>query len=260
MKVRNLARFIILLSLCIANEILAEKGEIVLSSGRNIDNPVQQYLNKVYSEAFKRLNLKFIYREAPWARSSFLSDSGDVDGELTRVHSYGNNHPNVIRVNESHYTNGVIALSNNPKIKLKGWESFSNTDYRVLYVRGAAWPEIKLPKYVKTNNLSNTTTTLQGIQMLISDRTDVFVASEITMFQTLYSGRYNISNIWISGVMQHYTGHMYLHKKHIALVPKLETVLKIMKKEGLLRKFMKDVNYKTLFKEDGSIKSLDTIK
>ncbi|MCP4370370.1 MAG: transporter substrate-binding domain-containing protein [Deltaproteobacteria bacterium] len=249
---------ILLLAVSLTYGVKAEASdsEIRLSSGRDPNEPSQKFLNLVYAEAFKRLGLVYKYEQVPWKRSSMFSDSGEVDGEVTRTYSYGDKHPNVIRVEESHYTSGFIALATNPLIQLNGWKSLENTGYFVEYVRGSKGQETNLPKYVKPHNLSAITSINQGVNRLILGRTDVFVGTESGLSTILRSGIVEKSDIQIVGIMHKYTAHAFLHKKHKDLEPKLSSVLKKMKKEGLFNKYRKVTGYTTLFNPDGSIKQI----
>jgi len=82
-----------------------------------------------------------------------MSDSGKADGELSRIHSYGEVHPNVIRVGEPHWSSGFIAVTADPSIQLDGWESLKKTDYRVNYRRGIKGCEANLPGVVRPERL-----------------------------------------------------------------------------------------------------------
>ncbi|MCP4374096.1 MAG: amino acid ABC transporter substrate-binding protein, partial [Deltaproteobacteria bacterium] len=165
-------------------------------------------------------------------------------------------HPNVIRVEESHYTSGFIALATNPLIQLNGWKSLENTGYLVEYVRGSKISETNLPKYVKPHNLSAITSINQGVKRLILGRTDVFIDAESGLSSILRSDNVEKSGIQIVGVLHKHTAHAFLHKKHKDLEPKLSSVLKKMKKEGLLNKYRKVTGYTSLFNPDGSIKQI----
>ena len=216
----------------------AQTGEkITLVLPRKPDSFLAKWLNMIYTEAFKRLNMEFEYKYTSPQRCMFLSDSGKVDGELWRVYDYSSEHPNLIRVEESPFSNRFCAYATAPDIKLSGWESLRDTDYKVEYRRGQKKTHEKLPGIVKPENLSTINHWTHGMNRLIAGRTDIYVDIEWTINEALKSDEFKDSNIHIVGVMEIIPSHAFLHKKHKQLVPKLSAVLKEMKNEGLIEKY-----------------------
>jgi hypothetical protein len=238
----------VLLLLLASFELFSEEITIILATQKALDGEAGKYLHMIYAEAFKRLGLAFEEVELPAARASIESDAGRVDGELTRTYIYQSSHPDVIRIEEPHWTSGFIALSINPKIKLDGWESLKNTDYSVIYTRGIQVCETNLPKFVKPEKLSNVTLAINGLQMVTIGRADLFIDAENNIMYLLDSDELKNSGLTVVGVMEKFTGHAYLHVKHKELALKLALVLKEMRKEGLFEKYQKAANLKLYFK------------
>lgn len=211
--------------------------KITLVLPRKPDNFLVKWLNMIYTEAFKRLNMEFVYKYASPKRCILLSDSGKVDGELWRVYDYNTVHPNLVRVEESPFSNRFCAYATAPDIKLEGWESLRDTDYKVEYRRGQKKTHGKLPGIVKKGNLSLINHWTHGLRRLIAGRTDILVDIEWTIKDALRADEFKDSNIHIVGVMETISSHAFLHKKHKELVPRLSAVLKEMKKEGLIEKY-----------------------
>ncbi len=93
----------------VAPYLFAESNkDINIISGRISKSASTDYLEMLYTEAFKRLGYKFNHHAYPSKRSSQMTDSGLADGQLSRVFDYANKHPNVIRVKEPHY---IVVLS-----------------------------------------------------------------------------------------------------------------------------------------------------
>ena len=210
----------------------AAENEIKLGTHKPLESPAGIFLDLVYSEAFKRLGMNFVYQTFPAKRSTLLSDVGKLDGELSRIYSYNEVHPNVIRVEEPHWTSGFIAIATDSSIKLNGWGSLKNTDYKVLYMRGIKGCETNLPKVVRPENLEVVTHTSHGFRMLLKGRADIHIGSEMDMLSLLESKEFKHSALRIVGVMETFTGHAFLHNRHQELVPILAAVLKKMKQEG----------------------------
>ena len=229
---------------------------ILMVTVRAKDSSGGMFLNMVYTEAFKRLGRTFEYQQYPPIRCIVLSDAGEVDGEITRADRYGESHPNVIRVEEPHYTSGFLALSMDESLSLNGWESLGNTKYLVNYRRGVKGAEPHILNVVKPENIEIVNTIPSGLRKLITGRCDVYVESESELIPFLTSDAFRHSGIRIAGVMQQYTAHAFLHKKNRELVPQLTKVLKAMKAEGLFEQYRERSGFGTLFEEDGSVKQI----
>jgi len=241
---------LLLLSMTMNNSgVFAAENQITLGTQKPKNRPAGKFLNLVYTEAFKRLGMTFIYQQYPAQRSSFMSDSGKIDGELSRIYSYNEVHRNVIRIEEPHWNSGFLAVAVGPSIKLKGWESLKNTDYIVNYRRGIKGCEINLPKVVRPEKLEIVDDLSQGYKKLLIGWADIFIGSEMDIVSILNSDEFRNSDLQIVGVMEKFTGHAFLHKKHTELVPKLSDVLKKMKNEGLLKKYRSTAKLMTYFKE-----------
>lgn len=231
------------------SRVFAAENQITLGTQKFKDTPAGKFLNQVYTEAFKRLGIIFVYETFPAKRSSYESDLGKVDGELSRIYSYNEVHPNVIRVEEPHWTSGFIAVAVAPSIRLDGWKSLEKTDYTVNYMRGIKGCEINLPKVVRQEKLEMVARIYHGFNKVLLGRIDIFIGSEMDIVSLLHSDEFRNSGLRIVGVMEKFTGHAFLHKKHKELVPKLSNILKEMKKEGLFEKYRNTAKLKTYFKD-----------
>lgn len=230
--------------------VIAAENEINLGTQKPLDSSSGAFLNLVYSEAFKRLGITFKYQHYPARRSTLLSNSGVLDGELSRIHYYNENHPNMIRVEEPHWTSGFIAVAVDSSIQFNGWDSLRNQDFKVLYVAGIKGCEVNLPKVVRPENLDVVMQNSHAFRMLLKGRADLFIGSEMDLVSDLESEEFRSSPLKIVGVMEQFTGHAFLHQKHQTLVPKVSAILKEMKQEGLLDVYRKSSNLKYLMPQD----------
>ena len=241
--------FSLLLPLMTESRVSAGEKKITLGTQKSQDSPSGQYLDLVYTEAFKRVGMVFVYQAYPVKRSSIMSDMGILDGELSRIYSYNEVHPTMIRVEEAHWTSGFIAVARGNSIQLEGWNSLKNTDYKVVYMSGIKGCETNLPKVVRPENLESVMHTSHGYRMLLKGRADIHIGSEMDMLDVLESDEFKDSGLSIIGVMDRFTAHAFLHEKHRTLVPKLSAVLKQMKKEGLFEQYWADSNLTTYLKD-----------
>lgn len=223
--------------------------EVMLATQRVLDEPAGVFLTLLYTEAFKRLGIKLNIRQYPAKRASVLSDSGAADGELSRLHSYNEAHPDLVRVEEAHWTSGFLALTMQPKLHLEGWESLQDTNFRVDYQRGIKGCETNLPRVVKPENLETVPYVVNGLKKLSAGRTDLLIIAEQAALPFLHSEEFKDTGIRIAGVMEAFTSHLFLHRKHADLAPRLAAVLAEMKAAGLFARYRETAGMDTLFKD-----------
>ena len=214
---------------------------IILVGTEGVKNSMYgKWLTLVFTEAFQRLGYEFRYDGYPAARASAMSDSGKVDGEISRVFEYQDTHPNLIRVDEALYSTKFVAFAVKPGIELHGWKSLENTAYRVDYRRGVKLSKSELSLVVAPGFLSEVTTAEQGLMKLIKGRTDLYVDVEFIIVQAINAlnpDQFAVSALYQAGIMQEVDAYAYLHRKRAALVPKVTEVLNVMKQEGLFARY-----------------------
>jgi len=222
---------------------------ITLGGSLNLKNSFYgRWSHLIYSEAFERLGYKFVYKGYPTARLAVESKIGRIDGEINRVASYAELRPNLIRVEESHFSTRNIAFASRPGIKVDNWHSLLNTNYKVEYRRGSKIYEKYLTKYVSAENLSDITSSEQGLKRLLLGRIDIFTeldhpAREI--LESLDPLLYPIAHIYQAGVLGSYPSYVYLHTHHQKLAQQLSVTLIKMKQEGLIEKYKSRLMKKT---------------
>ncbi|MCX4026357.1 hypothetical protein H0A36_14865 [Endozoicomonas sp. SM1973] len=211
---------------------------ITLAGGKGTKNSFYgRWLALIYNEAFNRLGYTLVYNGYPAKRASQLSDQGIVDGEIHRVADYANKHPNLVRVDEPHFSVYFSAYGIDPSIHLDGWESLKNNSYRVGYRRGVKKCETILPALLPPNRLMISESSLQGLEQVVAGRTQVFIDVQQNITFHLNQSEFQKVVFYRVGIMEKTPAHAFLHKKHKSLAPKLSLVLKKMKQEGLIEKY-----------------------
>ena len=250
---RYFVRTVIVLITFMSVMLLAESGKcqetvsahkeniFLMSINRPEGSPLYRWVELIYAEVFRRLNIKLEVTYQPLKRASVEANSGKVDGEPARIHAYGASYPNLIRVEEPIFSMSVIAYTADPSISgLSGWESLRNTEYNVGYPHGMKICENNLSKVVKAERLFNVTETVHGLRMAASGRIDLYVDDMNSVNPILYNNEYNLEDkIHVAGIMEEVPLYMYVHKKHRSLIPKLEDAIKEVKSEGLIGKYNK---------------------
>lgn len=218
-------------------EFLLAGGKMVLVNVFPENSSRVKWYQLVYSEAFRRLGMEFEFRQYPAKRGAYLANQGEVDGEAGRVADFNTMYPNMIRVDEPLWTIKISAYSIDEKIRLHNWESLRNRDFRVNYTRGIKKCEEMLPQVIKPGMLEAVNEDSQGLRKLLKDRTDIHVGLESLINLLLKNEAFAVSPINKAGLLGEYRLYAFLHTKHKKIVPKLETVLRAMKEEGLFERY-----------------------
>lgn len=234
----TITRLFIILALTISTTNISASSKQIAFAATVDKGPGLVLLKKVYTEVFKRNGLLFTCKQYPAIRASYMANSGYSDGVLSRIYSYNTSFPNLIRIEEPHLNGGFIAVGKSSLIDHNGWNSLAKTSYKVSYIRGVVGCEVNLPKVVTPENLIIVNNISEGYKMLLRGAVDIFIGPELPIIRTLHSNEYNRSGLRIIGIMQKYTSHAFLHKKHKELAPKISDTLKEIKEEGLIEKYM----------------------
>jgi hypothetical protein len=195
------------------------------------------WLEMIYREAFRRLGYRLQYLDYPANKASSLSDQGLVDGEIHRVADYGQAHPNLVRVEEPHFSMAFAAYGIPPLWLGGGWRSLRTTAYRVDYRLGVKKAETELPLVVDAARLSATVTTADGLRLLEAHKLDLFVDVDDVVQAVLASKEFRGSPVRRIAFMEQIDVHAFLHKRHRDLAPRLAEVLREMKREGLVEEY-----------------------
>jgi len=225
--------------LAAASQTLTQKKEIILSGSNAMKNGfLGRWLTLIYEEAFNRLGYSLEYVGAPAKRSSILSNEGKTDGEIARTSSYGELHPNLIRVEEPSFSIRISAYSTRKGLVLSGWQSLKGKDINVDYLRGIKQIKSKLPQYVESDRIIQVNSNVAGLKRLLLKRSDVFISGERNTDEILNTDEsFRQKEIYKAGVIEEVFLHAWLHNKNAALAPRLSRILQEMKTEGLVAKF-----------------------
>jgi ABC-type amino acid transport substrate-binding protein len=190
----------------------------------------------ICADAFRQIGLDAEVRSFPPLRGAVEAEAGRIDGEVGRALSYGDDHPNLIRVDEPLLSFRVSAFTRIPGLKISGWDSLKGSAYRVAYRSGYTTFKAKLEQILPPAQLSSVVDSQTGLQNVALGQTDIFVDLEeygqiqLARLQSRYGDLYN------AGLVQDTPVYIYLHKRHAALVPRLLEVLSKMKSSGAINR------------------------
>ncbi|MBJ7310837.1 hypothetical protein H7U20_11605 [Rugamonas sp. CCM 8940] len=216
----------------------APRRTIVLTASADMQKSMQGiWLTLIYEEAFRRLGLGFELLGLPAKRSSAMSDHGQVDGEISRPANYAQTHPNLLRVDIAPISASLAAYATQALVLRDNWGGLPHASLRIEYRAGVNTSENILPGRVDPAYLSSVSTTLQGLRKLAIGRTDIYIDSDDAVEQALLAPEFQLAKIHKVAIMGAIPVYAFLHKKNVALVPRLAVALTAMKREGLIETY-----------------------
>lgn len=238
---RRRSLILLIAACCLMPARAAERlpDKLVLALSATSYNSIQRpWLELVYREAFKRLGVEISIVGLPTKRASVMADAGQIDGDLHRARNYGDKHPNLVRVEFSHFAVSFVAYSKRADIVLAdGWDSFNHTPLRVQYILGSATAGTELGRRVAPERLSTVTDVELGLRKLELDRSDVLIALDLNVEPLLPLPEFRRSGIHKVAELGQVPCYLYLQKRHAALAPRLARVLEQLKREGLIEQY-----------------------
>eukprot|EP00828_Plagiopyla_frontata_P031207 TRINITY_DN41046_c0_g1_i2.p2 TRINITY_DN41046_c0_g1~~TRINITY_DN41046_c0_g1_i2.p2 ORF type:complete len:275 (-),score=55.36 TRINITY_DN41046_c0_g1_i2:97-921(-) len=195
---------------------------------------------RILTEAYGRIGYDVRVEGVPAERALVMSDQGVVDGEAARVPVIEAVCPNLIRVPTPLYMNRVVVFSRIGDIGLSdGWEGLY--PYRVGVVRGykfvdkmtASMNRVVAPDY---ENL---------FSMLENGRLDIVVTEYFEALPALKELQPHNVRILLPPLAYNPMYH-YLHKRHADLVPRIDKVLREMRREGRMEALQREIEQERL--------------
>jgi polar amino acid transport system substrate-binding protein len=216
-----------------------------LGTGGEPDSLPGKWYRRIFSEAFRRLNIPLTVVTLPLARLGIAANNGEVDGQPSRLWTYADANPNQIRVNEAIHESRIMLYAFTPAVKSplpKRVEDLAKGAWRINYRRDVLVCEQLLKPLVPANKLSSLTHTEQGMKMLMVGHTDLYCSFDISVQSELLTPQFKgvTGFIPVIDLQASQSVYPYLHKSRADLAPKLADTLKKMKAEGLIERYFHD--------------------
>jgi len=166
-------------------------------------------------------------------RSLLNANEGIDDGQALRVAGLEKIYPNLLRVPEPVMMNDFVAMSLQPAFATPDWSALK--PYSVTYIIGWKIFESNLPAGVQATSVRDAE---QMFDLLARDRVDVALHER---WQGLAQARRSGLSVRVmEPALVSMPMHMYLHKKHAALVPKVSQALARMKQNGTYQRLVSE--------------------
>ena len=189
------------------------------------ENAFHDAAAEIIRQAYGKLEIEIDYQTLPAERALYMSNDGQVDGELVRIEGIENKYPNLIRVPFSHVTADQMAFARDASIRIDGWESLR--PYAIAFHRGYKVAEHN----TEGMNRIHTKDDAHAFNLLEQGRVDIVIANRYTGDQVIReSGIMNVA--MLMPPVQRDPLYHYLHVRHRDLVKKVTKVLKEMERNG----------------------------
>lgn len=204
----------------------AQTGEIQLARFTKSAN--QFVAARLIEAIYQRAGLQVRIAPMPAKRANLEALAGRIDGEVSRIEAYANEHPTLIKVTPPYSYITISAFSNKP-VSIGTREDLA--PYRVGYVRGVQ-TSIDL-----VSGLSDATDVVNSellFAMLEKDRFDVVIDVNVNgQFEIQRLGSHSIRDV---GTLLRSDVYHMLAAHRTALAPRLSVAITQMKKSGELER------------------------
>lgn len=224
---------------CVGTTTLNAQDTLILSGGSQ--HPMAIVSTRLLTEAYRRLGIEIETRELPVARSLYMANAGDVDGELFRGVLNEKDFPNLIRIPVALAYAQLVVFTTDAEFEVTGWDSLR--PYTIGIRIGTKGAEAGTAG-MRVESVAHVD---QLFKKLALGRNDVVVLPRDVGLMTLKTMKLegiegmNLEDIRIlEPPLQQDALYHYLHKKHERLIPKITDVLQQMEKEGDLQRIREE--------------------
>lgn len=217
-------------------------AQTVLTLNTAMNPPLSTSFDYILTEAFRRLGIEVVIQELPGERALKNANKGIDDGDAARIFEISQTYTNLIRVPEPIIEVQIVGFSLDGDITIKDWASLQ--PYNVSIVRGYRILEDNI---VGTRSLTKVENITELLTLVHKKRTDVAVINRMEGMAEIQKLGFKSIKI-LEPPLDRRALYPHLHKKHQALVPKLATVLRDMKRDGTYQKLL-DKAMKEYFKQ-----------
>jgi len=222
---------ILLLVLLATNFCVAEEYHYV-----SIKGLIEQEVGRlIIPEIYKKLNIQVTITPLPGKRAQLKATTGDKDGEIMRIWTYGEENPTTIRVPTPYYYLETMAfLKKDSGVVINSKADL--TKYRLVKVRGVKHTNNLTKGFPNVHDLNSTENMMK---FLLKKRADVALTN--TVDGLLVLKKLGVTNIVpLEKPLVVLDLYHYIHEDHKDLVPKVDAVIKEMKASGELDTIIKN--------------------
>lgn len=221
---------------------------MVLGTSRPDGSYAGRMLRRTYQELFRRLGIPLDIKVTPTARLTMELASERLDGDVARPWAFADSQPGLVRVEEPIMTIGFALWSLQPRPLLQRLDQLADSGLSVNFTRGVVECERLLQGLLPPQRMVDVTTTGNALSLLHMGRNDLHCGIDVAVLSD--AGSAELAGlpppIKLFSVGEAIPLYFYLQRKHAALVPQIDAMLKKMKAEGVLEQIRREtlVEYK----------------
>lgn len=192
------------------------------------------FYDVLLNEVLKNLDIELTINHYPSERSILWADQGHDDGEFARISGLSSMYPNLKIVEEPLVSFYFVALKKaDNSINPTSWDDLASL--RVGYLNG--W-KIFADNVGLGTNISQFQNVESLFNILLANRVDVILYSKQRAEAYIRDNKIEGIEI-IETPLATRTMHLYLHRKHAALIPSINNEIEKLKKSGRYDKLLK---------------------
>ncbi|WP_417320307.1 substrate-binding periplasmic protein [Emcibacter sp.] len=204
----------------------SDARELTFTTFRNA--PIQKLSAQIISEAYATLDIKVSIKELPGLRALVVANSGETDGEISRIGGIEKKFTNLIAIPTPVNHIEIVVFSENSALKIENWHNLQGL--KVGIVSGSVFTET-LDQGLNTLRINNYK---QLFTILKRGRVDVAVSPYINGLSMLKTNPH-WTILPVSPSLQNEDLYHYIHKRHRHLIPKLNQIFQEMHSSGRIK-------------------------
>jgi polar amino acid transport system substrate-binding protein len=209
----------------------------VMGTTRPEGDPTGQWMRRVYAELFRRVDVPLRVVHYPTARLPLALEAGQIDGEMARGLRYADEHPTLLRLEESTFETRFVVYASRTEERVHEGADLAALKLRAAYARGVAECEQALKQWLPAEKVSDVPATEQALAMVSLGRADVACALDMLAVPLLRSPPLREAGLHPVLVLGRPVPlYAYLHPRNAALAPALSAALRQMKAEGVIER------------------------
>ena len=225
----------------LAPPVLARLPKLVLVTAEDVEDSIHgAWLKMIYADACARIGHGMTLQSYPARRATAMSDAAMVDGEINRVSNYGTLHPDMIRIDPSHFSMNFCAYGFLSQRVGEGWRGLSEFGKpRIEYRNGVERCREMLGALSPASQVSVANNVTLGIRKLAQRRTDLYVDIDSVVESALLQPEFAGAGIRPLSVVETVEMHCYVHRSKRELVQPLSLALATMLRDGSVERYRK---------------------
>lgn len=240
----------VLTALCVTllplSQAYAMRPTLTLGAAEMCNSQHLNVIKKVYSAIFNEAGFNVKIVTLPLKRLEKMLKNGTLDGNFLRIQESDMQDSAIVRVNEPVFTIDYAIFTRNDKfsdiVSSEKITEHKNEILKIGYVRGSLSAEKAVNNVIHAHDGYPLNTHTQCLDMLRSRRIDMVIGPQQVLQCLIEQHKLQYGTIAMRGTISSLSGYIYLTKKHEALIPALESIIRTMKVDGSLQEIINAAN------------------